>query len=144
MFLFLTATHLRHTLPCPLPPSLAGVYKAWVVINGRMTAVPLRIPRSFYVDATEPPGSALTVGLGPAVKRTLPRGAVPAHTYQVQHGLPVLWLLWLLTPMLQMVQLQALGAFQVPDTQVLLSLISLPLLLLSLSLHLPRAIDLLA
>lgn len=39
----------------PLPP--AGVYKAWAVINGRMTAVPLRIPRAFYVDAAAAPGS---------------------------------------------------------------------------------------
>lgn len=39
----------------PTPP--AGLYKAWAVINGRMTAVPLHIPRTFYVDATAAPGS---------------------------------------------------------------------------------------
>ncbi len=36
----------------------AGVYKAWAVINGRMHAVPLRIPRAFYVDAAAAPGSS--------------------------------------------------------------------------------------
>lgn len=52
------------TPPAPSAPPLpiaflhAGVYKAWVVINGRMHAVPLRIPRSFYVDAAAAPGSA--------------------------------------------------------------------------------------
>lgn len=40
---------------CPTPHT--GVYKAWAVINGRMTAVPLRIPRAFYVDAAAAPGT---------------------------------------------------------------------------------------
>ena len=40
------------------PAAEPGVYKAWAVINGRMHAVPLRIPRTFFVDAAAAPGSA--------------------------------------------------------------------------------------
>ena len=35
--------------PGPPPP--------WAVINSRMHAIPLRIPRTVYVDAAAPPGS---------------------------------------------------------------------------------------
>ena len=113
----------------PAPP--AGVYKAWAVINGRMTAVPLRIPRAFYVDAAAAPGTpggrsegfprvcagrqacclharggcgrapdvalqsfephdpclpctAEAAGFGQQVKRTLPGGVQPMHTYHVR------------------------------------------------------------
>ena len=64
------------------PP--AGVYKVWAVINGRMTAIPLRMPRTFYVDASAAPGSKEAAGLGPVVKRMLPGGVASAHTYQAR------------------------------------------------------------
>ncbi|EFN52544.1 hypothetical protein CHLNCDRAFT_26745 [Chlorella variabilis] len=60
-----------------------GVYKAWAVINGRMHAIPLRIPRTVYVDVAAAPGTPEAEGLGVAVRRTLPGGRQPAHTYQL-------------------------------------------------------------
>jgi DNA polymerase epsilon subunit 1 len=65
------------------PTREPGVYKAWAVINGRMHAIPLRIPRTFYVDASLAPGHPGVEGLGPLVRRTLPGGAEPHYTYQV-------------------------------------------------------------
>ncbi|KAL4450230.1 hypothetical protein ABPG77_010899 [Micractinium sp. CCAP 211/92] len=65
------------------PTAEPGVYKAWAVINGRMHAVPLRIPRAFYVDAAAAPGSSAAEGLGPTVRRTLPGGRQPMHLYQM-------------------------------------------------------------
>lgn len=60
-----------------------GMYKAWSVINGRMHAIPVRIPRTFFVDATLPPEHQTVAGLGQLVRRTLPSGAAPHYTYQV-------------------------------------------------------------
>ncbi|PRW20477.1 DNA polymerase epsilon catalytic subunit A [Chlorella sorokiniana] len=65
------------------PTAQPGVYKAWTVINGRMTAVPLRIPRAFYVDAAAAPGTPEADGFGQQVKRTLPGSLQPLHTYHV-------------------------------------------------------------
>lgn len=70
------------------PSSEPGVYKAWAVINGRMNAVPLRVPRTFYIDTVlspEHPALAHLANLGliTPVKRTLPGGAEPHLTYEV-------------------------------------------------------------
>ena len=71
------------------PTPQAGIYKAWVVINGRMHAIPLRIPRTFYVDAVLPPGDPALAPLQTAgaivqlVRRTLPGGADAHYTHQV-------------------------------------------------------------
>jgi DNA polymerase epsilon subunit 1 len=71
--------------PTPLP----GVNKVWAVINGRMHAIPVRVPRTFYVDAILGPDdaalAALTAGGSTVqlVRRTLPAGADAHYTYQV-------------------------------------------------------------
>ena len=48
-----------------------------------MHTIPLRIQRTFYVDATAPPDAPEAEGLGPALKRTLPGGAEAHFVYQV-------------------------------------------------------------
>lgn len=71
------------------PTPNAGIYKAWVVINGRMHAIPLRIPRTFYVDAVLTPEDPALAPLRTAgavvqlVRRILPAGADAHYTYQV-------------------------------------------------------------
>jgi len=71
--------------PTPRP----GENKVWAVINGRMHAIPVRVPRTFYVDAILGPEdaslAALTAGASTLqlVRRTLPAGAEPHYTYQV-------------------------------------------------------------
>lgn len=78
------------------PTAQPGVYKTWAVINQRMHAVPLRIPRELYVDTSLDPTAAATLlsadaGTGTEegvmslqlVRRTLPDGAEPHYTYQV-------------------------------------------------------------
>lgn len=66
--------------PTPEP----GVFKCWAVIGGRMHGVPLRIPRTIYVDCEHVPGSEGAAALGGTlVKRTLPGGRVARYTYQV-------------------------------------------------------------
>lgn len=63
-----------------------------------MYTIPIRIPRTFYVDCTLPPDAAevAALGLGPPLKRTLPGGAEAHFVYQVlcrrgsSHCLPVL------------------------------------------------------
>lgn len=64
----------------------AGVFKAWVLVAARLYAVPLRVPRTFYVNSIRAPtdgGSpAQTLG-GLKVQRTLPFGREPFHLYQV-------------------------------------------------------------
>ncbi len=71
--------------PTPRP----GVNKVWAVINGRMHAIPVRVPRTFYVDAVlgpdDPALAALTSGGATVqlVRRTLPAGADAHYTYQV-------------------------------------------------------------
>ena len=71
--------------PTPRP----GVNKVWAVINGRMHAIPVRIPRTFYVDAALGPDDAALAALTSGgstvqlVRRTLPAGADAHYTYQV-------------------------------------------------------------
>jgi hypothetical protein len=49
-----------------------------------MHAIPLQIPRTFYVNSTLPPGHPdLPPVFGPPVKRVLPGGAAPHFIYQV-------------------------------------------------------------
>jgi len=67
-----------------------GVYKAWTVINGRMHVIPLRIPRTIYIDTVYEPGTPdfleaaghLLQG-ATLVRRTLPGGAEPGFTFQL-------------------------------------------------------------
>lgn len=63
-----------------------GVFKAWVLVAARLYAVPLRVPRTFYVNSTRAPADAgspaQTLG-GLKVQRTLPFGREPFHLYQV-------------------------------------------------------------
>ena len=73
---------------CPANPALsAGVFRAWALVGAQMYAVPLRVPRTFYVDSALPPGDpdspAQTLG-GLQVQRTLPLGREPAHLYQAR------------------------------------------------------------
>ncbi len=64
----------------------AGVFKAWVLVGARLYAVPLRVPRTFYVNSTRAPtdadSPAQTLG-GLKVQRSLPFGREPFHLYQV-------------------------------------------------------------
>ena len=74
----------------PSPTHPLGVHKAWTVMNGRMHAIPVRVPRTFYVDAVLGPDDPALAPLSRAagavvqlVRRTLPHGADAHFTYQV-------------------------------------------------------------
>lgn len=77
--------HIVSYSPTPQP----GDNKVWAVINGKMHAIPVRVPRTFYVDAVLGPEDAalavLTAGGSTVqlVRRTLPGGADAHYTYQV-------------------------------------------------------------
>ncbi len=65
----------------------AGVFKAWVLVGAQMYAVPLRVPRTLYVNSSlapdDPESPARTLG-GLRMSRTLPFGREPAHIYQAR------------------------------------------------------------
>ena len=60
-----------------------GVLKAWVVIQGRMHAVKIKIPRTFFVDMSSPSLDPLIRDIGSLVKRTLPEGSDGLYTYKI-------------------------------------------------------------
>ena len=53
-----------------------------------MSAIPLRIQRTFYIDSRLPPDApeVAALALGPPLRRVLPGGAEPHHVYQVGGG----------------------------------------------------------
>ena len=70
------------------------MFRAWALVGAQMYAVPLRVPRTFYVDSALPPDDpdspAHTLG-GLRVQRTLPLGREPAHLYQARTLCPTLF-----------------------------------------------------
>ncbi len=54
-----------------------------MLVNKQVYAVPLRVPRTFYVNSSLPPEDPLAVALGRRVIRTLPYGQEPFNVYQV-------------------------------------------------------------
>lgn len=46
------------------PTSSAGLYKAWAVINAKMYAITVRVPRTFYINTTLPEDDQLISQLG--------------------------------------------------------------------------------
>ncbi|CAL8464190.1 g3725 [Coccomyxa elongata] len=80
------ATHSHWQVVHIAPTSTPGVFKAWVLVAARLYAVPLRVPRTFYVNSTCAPtdadSPAQTLG-GLKVQRTLPFGRETFHLYQV-------------------------------------------------------------
>lgn len=65
------------------PGSDPGLYKAWVLLGSDLYAVPLRIPRSFYVNAALVPEDAQAIGLHQRVCKALPYRQVAANVYAV-------------------------------------------------------------
>lgn len=65
----------------------AGVFKAWALVGNKLYAVPLAIPRTFFVNSVLPPGDDATADWGQPVRRTLPFGEAPHHVYQVRNTL---------------------------------------------------------
>jgi hypothetical protein len=59
------------------------VLQAWVLVNKQVYAVPLRVPRTFYVNSSLAPEDPIAVALGRRVIRTLPYGQEPFNVYQV-------------------------------------------------------------
>ena len=57
--------------------------QAWVLVNRQVYAVPLRVPRTFYVNSSLPAEDAVAQALGRRVIRTLPYGQEPLNVYQV-------------------------------------------------------------
>lgn len=78
--------HSAAAATLPLTSAAPGGYKAWAVINGRMHTIPLRIPRSFYINSTLPPDAPEASALGPTLKRVLPGGREVHYVYQVWKG----------------------------------------------------------
>ena len=62
------------------------MFRAWVLAGAAMYAVPLRVPRVFYINSTLPPDAAGSPAAQPLggvrVRRTLPFGREPLHLYQ--------------------------------------------------------------
>jgi len=54
-----------------------------VLVNKQVYAVPLRVPRTFYVNSSLAPEDPIAVALGRRVIRTLPYGQEPFNVYQV-------------------------------------------------------------
>jgi hypothetical protein len=77
-------------------PALAGdsdskichAVQAWVLIDAQLYGVPLRVPRTFFVDSDLEPSAAAAAMAWPGaivsrVKRTPPKGSAPRHLYKV-------------------------------------------------------------
>uniref|UniRef100_A0A1D2A3C0 DNA polymerase epsilon catalytic subunit n=1 Tax=Auxenochlorella protothecoides TaxID=3075 RepID=A0A1D2A3C0_AUXPR len=60
-----------------------GVYKCWAVLGGRMHAIPLRIPRTFFANLLAPPSHPLVADMGVLARRALPHGAAAATLVQI-------------------------------------------------------------
>lgn len=58
--------------------------QAWVLVDSSLYAVPLKVPRMFYVNSTLPPDDPTAAALGPRVSRTLPYGAEAHNIYQAR------------------------------------------------------------
>ena len=65
------------------PTGVPGTFKAWVLADQAMYAVPLRVPRTLYVDSALPPTAPGAAALGRPVRAALPFGRAPQHVYQV-------------------------------------------------------------
>eukprot|EP00873_Tetraselmis_striata_P038899 jgi/Tetstr1/459163/TSEL_004609.t1 len=65
------------------PTSQPGLYKAWVLLGTDLYAVPLRVPRHFYVNAMLDPEEAAGLGLSTRVSRTLPDSHRAGNIYEV-------------------------------------------------------------
>lgn len=59
-----------------------------MLVGSNMYAVPLSVPRTFYVNSTLPPSDPQAAALGELVKRTLPFGQEPFYIYKV-HSTPL-------------------------------------------------------
>ena len=58
--------------------------QVWVLVESSLYAVPLKVPRKFYVNSTLPPDDPTAAALGPRVSRTLPYGAEAHNIYQAR------------------------------------------------------------
>ena len=72
----LSTFHLHNLVLCLL--------QAWVLVESSLYAVPLKVPRAFYVNSTLPPDDSTAAALGPRVSRTLPYGAEAHNIYQAR------------------------------------------------------------
>ncbi|DBA81285.1 TPA: hypothetical protein ACH3X2_006902 [Trebouxia sp. C0005] len=77
------ATHTHWQLIQLAGTSTPGTFKAWVLVNKQVYAVPLRVPRTLYVNSSLAPENPIAVALGRRVIRTLPYGQEPFNVYQV-------------------------------------------------------------
>lgn len=78
-----SVTHSHWQILQLVATSTPGTYKCWVVVDQGLYAIPVRIPRCFYVNSKLPPDNPATQALGRRVKKTLPYGATARHLYQV-------------------------------------------------------------
>ncbi|KAK9830879.1 hypothetical protein WJX81_001263 [Elliptochloris bilobata] len=81
------ATHSHWQIVQLTPTHTPGLFRAWVLTGAAMYAVPLRVPRVFYVNSALPPDAPESPAGQPLggvrVRRTLPFGREPLHLYQV-------------------------------------------------------------
>ena len=83
---------MQHALsavwPClfhiPFITMVLCLLQAWVLVESSLYAVPLKVPRKFYVNSTLPPDDPTAAALGPRVSRTLPYGAEAHIIYQAR------------------------------------------------------------
>ncbi len=82
------------------PLHSVSVMQAWVLVNKQVYAVPLTVPRTFYVNSSLAPEDPIAVALGRRVIRTLPYGQEPFNVYQVSMLWPLVNIFSALTPKL--------------------------------------------
>ncbi|GBF92637.1 hypothetical protein Rsub_05251 [Raphidocelis subcapitata] len=65
------------------PTAVPGTFRAWVLVDAALYAVPLRVARTLYVDAATPPDAPESVVLGTPVRVSLPYGRTAQHVYRL-------------------------------------------------------------
>ena len=62
----------------------AGVFTAWVLAGPRLYSVPVKVPRTVYINSAAPASDARCQGLGAPTTRMLPHGHQALHLFKVE------------------------------------------------------------
>ena len=80
-------SHRLHAETAAWPEMLrAGRFNAWVLAGPRLYSIPVRVPRTVYINSSAAPGDARVQALGATCKRTLPHGHQAQHIFKVCVG----------------------------------------------------------
>lgn len=78
------AAHAHWQLLQLAPTSVPGTFKAWALVDNSLYAVPIRVPRTVYVNADVAPDDPAAAHLGTPTKVLLPHGDEARHVYEVR------------------------------------------------------------